>query len=216
MKNNEVLSIKYPEHKQTNEQFWAEAKRRLEETRKAMEQESAMSVKNKQKTFLKRSEELSQERKKKREDEACLEVVKFLLSDEKYAVESLFVSEVYPLKNLTPIPCTPSFVLGIINVRGQILSVIDLKKFFDLPEKGLTNLSRVIIIRAGEMEFGILADSIIGVESILVTNMQPSLPTLSDIREEYLKGVTEERTIVLDAGKILSDPGIIVHEEINA
>jgi len=79
----------------------------------------------------------------KREDEAgeCLEVVEFLLAYEQYGIESSYIREVYPLKDLTPLPCTPPFVLGIINVRGQILSVIDLKKIFDLPQKGLTELN---------------------------------------------------------------------------
>lgn len=214
MKTNKVRSINDLEHKRTDEQFWAEAKRRLEETRKAAEQKSALSEENTQKKFLKRAEELSLKRKKKKEGKAFLEVVEFLLSDEKYAIESLYVAEVCPLKNFTQIPCTPSFVLGIINVRGQILSVIDLKKFFDLPEGGLSDLNRVVILRAGEMAFGILADSIVGVESILIMDMQPSLPTLSGVRKEYLKGVTEKRTIVLDAKKILLDPDIIVHEEV--
>ena len=43
-----------------------------------------------------------------------------------------FVREVYPLKDYTPLPCTPPFVLGLVNVRGQIISVIDIKKFFDI------------------------------------------------------------------------------------
>ncbi len=152
----------------------------------------------------------------KSEDKAgeCLEVVEFLLAYEQYGIESSYIREVYPLKDLTPLPCTPPFVLGIINVRGQILSVIDLKKFFDLPEKGLTELNRVIIIRAKDMEFGILADAILSIRLIPVREMQPSLPTLTGIRAEYLRGVTSDRLVVLNVAKILSDPGLIVHEEV--
>ena len=57
-----------------------------------------------------------------------IEVVEFLLAHERYAVESAYVREVYPLENLTPLPCTPAFVLGIVNLRGEIVSVIDLRK----------------------------------------------------------------------------------------
>src|SRR5439155_25417175 len=124
------------------------------------------------------------------------------------------VREVYPLKELTPLPCTPPFVLGIINVRGKILSVIDIKKFFDLPEKGLTDLNKVIIVHADEMELGILADALLGVRAIPLEELQPSLPTLTGIRAEYLKGVTKDRLVILDTEKILSDKGIIVHEEV--
>ena len=61
-----------------------------------------------------------------------IEIVEFLLADERYAIESAYIGEVYPLKDLTPLPCAPSFVLGIINMRGKILSIIDLRIFFEM------------------------------------------------------------------------------------
>ncbi len=64
--------------------------------------------------------------------ETSLEVVEFRLAQECYALETRFVNVVYPLKDLTPLPCTQPFVLGIVNVRGRITPVIDVKKFFDL------------------------------------------------------------------------------------
>lgn len=142
-----------------------------------------------------------------------IEVVEFLLANEKYGIESRCVREVYPLKELTPVPCTPPFVRGIINVRGKILSVIDIKKFFELPEKEMTDLNRVIIVHNDQMEFGILADAILGVRLIPLLEIQPTLPTLTGIRAEYLRGVTAERLVVLDVEKILSDKKIMVHEE---
>jgi purine-binding chemotaxis protein CheW len=143
-----------------------------------------------------------------------LEVVEFLLAYEHYAVESRYVREVYPLENLTPLPCTPAFVLGMINLRGEILSVIDIKKFFDLPEKGLTDLNQVIVLQSQDMIFGVLADSILGVRRLPLAEIQPSLPTLTGIREKYLRGVTPERIVVLDAEKLLTDEKIIVQEQV--
>jgi purine-binding chemotaxis protein CheW len=101
----------------------------------------------------------------------------------------------------------------MINVRGQILSVIDIKRFFDLPEKGLTDLNKVIILHNDVMEFGILADVIVGVRQIPLRDIQTSLPTLVGIREEYLKGVTRERLVILDAEKLLRDKRLIIQEE---
>lgn len=161
-----------------------------------------------------RAKALAREPEREQKAEEYFEVVEFLLAYEKYAIETAYIREVYPLRELTPLPCTPRFVLGIINVRGQILSVIDIKKFFDLPEKGLTDLNKVIILHTNNMEFGILADKILGVRSIAAGEMQPSLPTLTGIRAEYLKGVTEEMRIILDAKKILNDDRILVHEEV--
>ena len=143
-----------------------------------------------------------------------LEIVEFLLADERYAIESTYIREVYPLKDLTPLPCTPPFVLGVINMRGKILSIIDLRIFFEMSNKGLSDLRRVIVLHDATMEFGILADALIDVRWIQRTNLLPSLPTLTEIRAEYLMGVTHERLVVLDGGKILSDRNLVVHDEV--
>ncbi len=143
-----------------------------------------------------------------------LEVLEFRLAQESYALETSYVSEVYPLKDLTPLPGTPSFMLGVVNVRGRITPVIDIKRFFELPDKGLTDLHRIILVKGNDLELGLLADSIVGVHSIAVDSLQASLPTLTGIRSDYLKGVTAERLVVLDLNRILTDPRIIVHEEV--
>jgi len=142
-----------------------------------------------------------------------LEVVEFILANERYGIESGYVREVYPLKDYTPLPCTPPFVIGLLNVRGRIISVIDIKKFFEMPGKGISDLNKVIIIHDYNMEFGILADSIIGIRDIALRDIQPPLPTLTGIREDFLKGITMERVVILDAKKLLADKKIIVHEE---
>ena len=141
-----------------------------------------------------------------------LEIVEFRLASETYGLESAFIRETYPLKDFTPLPGVPPFVLGIVNVRGQILSVVDLKKFFDLPEQGLGQLNKLIILRDRQMEFGILADEILGARSIALDTVQAAPPTISGIGADYLRGVTAGRVIILDAGKILSDEQIIVHQ----
>ncbi len=194
---------------------WSDIHRRLETVRAAIEQGVEPTTQEKGEILKARAKTLARESETKGAEEH-IEVVEFLLTHEKYAIESTYVREVHPLKELTPLPCTPSFVLGLINVRGEILSVVDVKKFFDLPEKGLTDLNKVIIVHMDEMEFGILADVIIGVRSIPLNEIQPSLPTLTGIRAEYLKGITSERLVILDAAKILSDKRIIVHEEVES
>jgi len=145
---------------------------------------------------------------------ARLDVLEFRLAQERYALETRYVREVCPLKDVTPVPRTPPFLLGIVNVRGRILPVLDLKKFFDLPEQGLTDLHRIILVEGHELEFGLLADATVGVRSIPAETLQPSLPTLTGIRGEYLKGVTADRLVVLDVGRILADPRIVVHEDV--
>ena len=142
-----------------------------------------------------------------------IEVIAFKLAEENYAIELQFIREVYPFREFTPVPCTPPFVIGVVNIRGQIISVIDLKEFFRLPKKNVGEKDNLIVLRDDEMEFGIQVDSIRGVRQIAVNDIQTSLPTLNGIRGEFLKGVTHDRLIVLDGGKLLCDKKLIVHEE---
>lgn len=144
-----------------------------------------------------------------------LEVLEFKLAHERYALESRHVEEVHDLRDLTPLPCTPPFIRGIVNIRGRIVPVLDLKKFFDLPEQGITDLHRIVLVRGDDLELGLLADVIVGVHTIAADSLQPSLPTLTGIRADYLRGVTEERLVVLDLPRILSDPKIVVQEEVD-
>ncbi len=193
---------------------WHEVKLRLEKTRAAIEHAVSPDAEETRRILKSRAQALSRRTGPTEASGERLEVVEFVLAQECYAVESQHVRDVYPLEQLTPVPCTPPFVLGIVNLRGEILSLIDIKKFFDLPEKGLTDLNKVIVLESGKMRFGILADVIVGVHRIPVADIQPSLPTLTGIREEYLKGVTPNRTVILDAGKLLDDARIIVQEQV--
>lgn len=153
-------------------------------------------------------------REEKTTVEDGIEMVEFLLAREHYALESAYVREVYPLKDFTPLPSVPAFVLGLLNVRGRIISIIDLKKFFDMPDRGISDLNKVIIVHDRKMEFGILADAIVGVRTVSASDLARPLQTLAGIREEFLKGVTGDRLIVLDGARILADPHLVVHEEV--
>ncbi|QDQ26573.1 purine-binding chemotaxis protein CheW [Chitinimonas arctica] len=143
-----------------------------------------------------------------------MELVEFRLAHEHYGLETRLVREVYPLRELGLLPCVPPFVLGIINLRGQIVSVIDLKRFFGLPLQGLPDMNKVILLEDGAMRFGLLADQIIGVRSVALADLQPSLPTLNGVRAEYLRGVAPDRLVVLDALKLIHDPALLVDEEV--
>ena len=198
---------------QTGRVDWAEVHRRLEKARSAMEQGWKPGPAEKEKILRRRAHDLAKEPKKAGAGET-IEVVEFSLARERYGIETSYVREVYPLRDVTAVPCTPSFVLGIINVRGQIISLIDLKKFFDLPVRGLGELNKVIILSSESMEFGILSDVIIGVRSLPLSGLQPSIPTLTGIRKEYLRGLTEDRLVVLDIGKLIADKTLIVNEEV--
>ena len=194
---------------------WRKVRRRLDAARAATEQAWIPDADETTRILKARAQALAREPGDARDAEA-LEIVEFMLAHERYGVETPFVSEIHPLTNLTPLPCTPAFVPGIVNLRGEIVSVIDLKKFFDLPEQGLTDLNKVIVLQSDAMRFSLLADIVLGVRRVPVAEIQAALPTLTGIREQYLKGVTSERTIILDAAKLLADGKIVVQEQVGA
>lgn len=191
-----------------------EIEQRLETARAGIERVWAPTAEETQQILRERALALTQESMPGETVDDSIEVVQFTLAYERYAVESRYVRHVSSLENLTPLPCTPAFVLGIVNLRGEILPVIDLRKLFELPERGLTDLNRIIVLQSGKIVFGILADTVTSVHRIFLADLQLSLPTLTGIRRNYLKGITCERLVVLDAAKLLMDESIIVQEKV--
>src|SRR5579862_2348053 len=141
-----------------------------------------------------------------------IEVIEFGLALERYAFEVAYVSEIQPLEDLTTLPGTPSFIAGIVNVRGRVLPVIDIKEFFDLTEKGIVDGHQIVLIRTRDIEVGVLADTVVGAVAVPRDSIQASLPTISGTRAEYLKGVTSDRLIILDASQILLDSRLVVDD----
>jgi purine-binding chemotaxis protein CheW len=162
----------------------------------------------------KRAVAMAAEPEQVRAASAITVIIEFTLAAECYGIESSFVREVYPLKDFTPLPGVPSFILGIVNVRGQILPLVDLKKFFNLPENGLGQLNKVIILQNKLMEFGILADEVIGTKVIYNEDILSVPNNITGIGEKYLKGVTKDRLILLSAENLLADKNIVVNEEV--
>ena len=193
---------------------WVNVHARMDAMQAASEQAWAPGLDETRRILHERSLALALEPDSAQSLDQSIEVVEFMLAHERYAVEFSYVREVYHLENLTPLPCTPAFVLGIVSLRGEIISVIDVRKFFDLPQTGLPDLNKVIVLESGNMVFGILADMILGVQRILLAEMQDSLPTLTGIREKYLRGITAHCTVVLDAGKLLADEDIVLQEQV--
>ena len=173
-----------------------------------------MSASQKKRILVERAKELALPVVQQEKDEDLIEVVEFMLSYEKYAIESRFVNEVFSMTDFTHLPCTPDFVLGIMNLRGTILSLIDIRQFCDLPVQGLSNLNRVIVVESEDMKVGILADVILGMHNIPLTSIQPPLSAMKGIRADFIKGVTSEPLVIIDIHKILSEPTLIVNEEV--
>lgn len=187
---------------------------RAEVTRAAVETHyRAMSEERKQQILRRRAIDLAEEPISEEPLTSIVQIIIFTLSGEKYAIESSSVREVRQLRDLTPLPCTPPFVLGIVNIRGQILSVIDIRHLFHVSISAISNMNRLIITRSNHMEMGFLADEILGVHQIAKEAVQEVIPVQSGVRARYLKGFTAERVPILDVAAIMEDERIVVNEK---
>jgi purine-binding chemotaxis protein CheW len=148
------------------------------------------------------------------DDKSLIEVLEFRLAQERYAIETALVQEVMNLHHLTPMPCVPAFIRGIVTVRGHFTAVLDLKKFFELPDEGITDLHSVVLIESEGTEIGLLADSIGQIHTLSRSALQPPAPTVGGIGADYLRGATQDGLIVLDPARILQDPRLLVDEEV--
>jgi chemotaxis signal transduction protein len=141
-----------------------------------------------------------------------VEVLRFQLAYQEYAIEMRSVREVILTGEITPVPGAPPFISGICAARGQIISLVDLRVLFSLPEKGLTDLNRVIVITDGHITFGILADKITGLGTIPSYLILMPDPDRVPSWKQYLKGYFSNTLTVLDAAAILADPALVVED----
>jgi len=146
------------------------------------------------------------------ENTHSLESTLFVLSGEKYAIESIYIKETLKLNKFTVLPAAPDFLVGVFNLRGKIISIINIKEFFGLSDEKITDLNRVIVMQQNDLIFGILVDRIEGIINIDEKQLTKEITTLNDMRKKYFKGVDPNGIIVLDGNKILCDKKLIIEE----
>ena len=145
-----------------------------------------------------------------------MEVIEFNINNQKYAFDIKYINEVFRPKKVTPIPCTPSFVVGIINFRGKILSVIDIRNFigFTSDTKDFSEVRQVIVVKINELEVGILVDNVLGYYSISLEEIQKNVFTITDEKKEFLIGIVGNRTMIVDIKNVMLSEKIIINDSI--
>jgi len=140
-------------------------------------------------------------------------VVELELIPEHYGIPASFIAEILPVKEITAIPGTPLFVMGVMNFRGKIISVVNLKSFFNLNAVGISQLNKVIVIQHGQMEFGILADNIFGVLNLRLSDIHTPPATVNGIGAEFITGVHADGLILLNIDNIVASSSLIINQK---
>lgn len=134
--------------------------------------------------------------------------VTFHLGNEVYGVNVMQVKEVLRYTEIAPVPGSPEYVLGIINLRGNVVTVIDTRMRFGLEYAPVTDNSRIVIIEAEKQVVGILVDSVAEVVDLNSSDIDPAPNIGTEESAEFIKGVSNrnnELLILIDLNRLLND-----------
>jgi purine-binding chemotaxis protein CheW len=120
------------------------------------------------------------------------QLVAFQLADEIYGVDIFHINEIIRLREITQIPRTSDDVEGVINLRGKIVPILDLRKRLGLPPKEHTSGTRVIIVEPGEGTVGLIVDGVNGVLRIPQNQIEPPSELVSSLEADYVRGVGKQ------------------------
>jgi purine-binding chemotaxis protein CheW len=127
------------------------------------------------------------------------QLVVFQLGAELYGVEIARVHEIIRLQTVTRVPHAPAFVEGVINLRGKVIPVVDLRRRFGLPLADHTRASRIVVVEIGDQVVGIVVDGVSEVLRVNKGTIEPPSPVVAGIESDYLHGIAKlpERLVIL-------------------
>ncbi len=140
-------------------------------------------------------------------EKEVLQLVTFRLGQEEFSLDILKVQEIIRHMELTRVPRTPDFVEGVINLRGRVIPVLDLRKRFGLPDVEDTSATRIIVVEVDGVTVGFKVDGVSEVLRINADTVEPPPALVTNIESDYIKGVGKldnRLLILLDVAKILS------------
>ncbi|MCW8900199.1 MAG: chemotaxis protein CheW [Gammaproteobacteria bacterium] len=141
-------------------------------------------------------------------DDSIIQWVTFHLENEKYGIKVMQVQEVLRMTEIAPVPGAPHYVLGIINLRGNVVTVIDTRRRFGLSDAESDDETRIVIIEADNNVVGILVDSVAEVVDLKTSEIETAPNVGNDESSKYIQGVSsrnDELLILVDVNKLLSD-----------
>ena len=136
-----------------------------------------------------------------------LQLVSFNIGDEEFAVDILQVQEINRMVEITKVPKTPHFVEGVINLRGKVIPIIDLRKRFGVGEATFDRQTRIVVVDIEGMIIGLIVGSVSEVLRLPNSTVEPPPPMVAGIESEYIQGVgkLDDRLIILlDLDSLLS------------
>jgi purine-binding chemotaxis protein CheW len=138
------------------------------------------------------------------------DVINFTLDGERYCIETRCVREVRRSRAVTPLPGVPDFLVGVTNLRGEILPLIDVRRFLQLASKGPAVASNVIVCGDARAEFGIVADTLHDVSPLNIDELAPDPIGRGARSRDCILGIARDATVVLNGFALLADQRLFV------
>lgn len=149
-----------------------------------------------------------------------IKVIVFALGEEEYGIEVDKVKTVERLMPITRVPKTPPFVKGVVNLRGVVVPVIDLRGRFGLAEVETTDATRIIIVNSGELEVGFIVDQASDVTDINSDNIELPPEVVGGIQAKYLRGIAKtdggRLLVMLNLSEVLNKAELVQLEQMEA
>jgi purine-binding chemotaxis protein CheW len=132
-------------------------------------------------------------------DSDVAQLVSFMIDENEYAVNILAVNEILRYPDITRLPNTPNFIRGVINLRGNVIPVVDVRVRFGFSKGSITDLTRVIVTENGGKLIGLLVDNVYQVVRIPTANIDPPADIITGVSEEFIAGIGRfsDRLIIL-------------------
>lgn len=134
------------------------------------------------------------------------QLVVFLLGAELFGIDIARVQEIIRLQPITRVPRSPAFVDGVINLRGKVIGVVDMRRRFDLPCADHTRASRIVVVDIDDQLIGMLVDGVREVLRVNPLSVEPPSPIVTGIDSDYLRGILklpERLVMLLDLDRVL-------------
>lgn len=142
-----------------------------------------------------------------------IQVACFRLKEDLYAVDIMRIKEIIRPQKLTPLPQAPAFIEGIINLRGAVIPVIDLRKRFDMPARDLTGSTRLLIVRLSTQTIGLVVDEVTDVVTVPVKDIKQPPVVAAGAIVNHLLGVClsgDDMVMLLDIDRLLTKSEISI------
>ena len=154
--------------------------------------------------LIKKQDDLGMQMAAEEEEElvaegAIIQLVSFVLEDVEYGVDILAVHEILRFPEITRLPNTPNFIIGVINLRGNVIPVVDVRRRFGFPRAKVTDLTRIIVIETSDKLVGLMVDNVHQVVRITQSNVDPPSELIEGVSEKYIWGIgrLKDRLIVI-------------------